>query len=106
MNSRSHLKMFSTITFILGSLFIGGTEAFPCKDTPKTRENIDQGILTLLSQNYSKSNSVPKNVFIAKLQGNKIYDKLYSAIYGMLKSEIFFKTSKALQYKVRRGSCS
>ncbi|WP_238985582.1 hypothetical protein [Methanosarcina barkeri] len=106
MNSRSHLKMFSLVPFILSSLFIGGTEAFPCKDTPKTRENIDQGILTLFSQNYSKSNSVPKNVFIAKLQGNKIYDKLYSAIYGMLKSEIYFKTSKALQYKVRRDSCS
>ena len=86
MNSRSHLKLFSLIPFILGSLFIGGTETFPCKETPKTRENIDQGTLTLFSQNYSKSNSVPKNVFIANLQGNKIYDKLYSAIYGMLKS--------------------
>lgn len=90
----------------MGSLFIGGTEALPCKDTPKTRVNTDQGILTLFSQNYSKSNSAPKNIFIAKLQGNKIYDKLYSAIYGMLKSEISFKTSKALQYKVRRDSCS
>lgn len=89
----------------MGSLFIGGTEALPCKDTPKTRLNVDQGILTLFSQNYSKSNSAPKNIFIAKLPGNKIYDKLYSAIYGMLKSEISFKTSKTLQYKVRRGSC-
>ena len=106
MNSRNRLKMCFLIPFVMGSLFIGGAEAFPCKETTKTRENIDQGILTLFSQNYSKFNSVPKNVFIAKLQGNKIYDKLYSAIYGMLKSEISFKTSKVLQYKVRRGSCS
>lgn len=106
MNSRSHLKVFSIIPFILGSLFIGGTEAFPFKDSPKTRENIDQGILTLFSQDYSKSNIVPKNIFIAKLQSNKIYDKLYSAIYGIFKSEISSKNTKALQYKVRRSSCS
>ncbi len=106
MNSRSHLKVFSIIPFILDSLFIGGTEAFPFKDSPKTRENIDQGILTLFSQDYSKSNIVPKNIFIAKLQSNKIYDKLYSAIYGIFKSEISSKNTKALQYKVRRSSCS
>ncbi len=105
-NSRSHLKKFFLIPFIFGSLFIGGTKAFSCKDTLEVHENINQGILALFSQNYSKSKNIPKNVFIAKLQGNKIYDKLYSAIYGMLKSEISLNTSKALRYKVRRDSCS
>ncbi|RPJ78878.1 MAG: hypothetical protein EHM20_02835 [Alphaproteobacteria bacterium] len=87
------------------SLFSGGTKAFPGKLIPKIHENTDRGILALFSQNYSKANSVPNNIFIAKLQGNKIYDKLYSAIYGTLKSEISFDISKALKYKVTRDSC-
>ena len=75
------------------------------KNTLKICENPDQGILNLFSQNYTETNSVPNNIFIAKLQGNKIYDKLYSAIYGTLKSEISLITSKALNYKTARDSC-
>ncbi|MDR7665810.1 hypothetical protein RG963_08500 [Methanosarcina sp. Z-7115] len=89
---------------MLSSLCIGETKALPSKGTPKTPEHIGLGILTLFSQNYSKFNGVPNNIFIAKLQGNKIYDKLYSAIYGTLKSEISFNISKALKYKVTRSS--
>lgn len=50
--------------------------------------------------------SVPKNVFIAKLQGNKPHDRLYSTIYGILKPQTFFNNiSKGLKYKTTRDPC-
>ena len=87
------------------SLYVEGSKTLMDKNTLKICENPDQGILNLFSQNYTETNSVPNNIFIAKLQGNKIYDKLYSAIYGTLKSEISLITSKALNYKTARDSC-
>ncbi|OEU41417.1 hypothetical protein BGV40_15090 [Methanosarcina sp. Ant1] len=72
----------------------------------ETHENIDKGIITLFSQNYSKNNGVPNNVFIAKVQGNHIFDSLYSTIYGTLKPHILFNnTSGGLEYKTIRDSC-
>lgn len=106
MDSRCHQKIFHPALFVLSSLYIGGAKAYPGKIIPKLHEHIDQGTLTLFSQNYSKAKGIPNNIFIAKLQGNKkIYDKLYSALYGTLKSEISLNISKELNYKVTRGSC-
>lgn len=104
MNRHHRLNIFFPTLPTLCSC-IGRTKAFPSNGTPKVHNNIDQGILTLFSQSYSKANGIPNNIFIAKHQGNKIYDKLYSAIYGMLRSEISFNISKSLKYKVTRSSC-
>jgi len=87
------------------SLHVEGSKTLIDENIPKICENANQGILNLFSQNYTEINSIPKNVFIANLQGNKIYDKLYSAIYGTLKSEISLTASKALNYKTSRDSC-
>lgn len=108
MDSRFRPKIFLSALFILSSLYMGGTKAYPSKIIPKPHEQIDQVTLTLFSQNYSKAKGIPNNIFIAKLQGNKkIYDKhdkLYSALYGTLKSELSLNISK-LNYKVTRNSC-
>ncbi|MDQ1276478.1 MAG: hypothetical protein QG610_2056, partial [Euryarchaeota archaeon] len=83
--------------------FIGGVSISPGTVNPKKPQNVDQGTITLFSQDYSKISSVPDNVFIAKLQENKIYDRLYSTIYGALKQQVFFNDfSKGLEYKITR----
>lgn len=83
--------------------FIGGVSISPGTVNPKTPKNIDQGAITLFSQDYSKTGSVPDNIFIAKLQENNIYDRLYSTIYGELKPQIFLNDlSKGLKYKTTR----
>jgi hypothetical protein len=84
--------------------FIGGVSISPGTLNPKNPQNIDQDTITLFSQDYSKISSVPDNVFIARLQGNKIYDRLYSTIYGTLKQRVFFNDlSKGLEYKITRN---
>lgn len=85
---------------------IGGVSISPGKVNPENVKNIDQGTITLFSQDYSIINSVPNNIFIAKLRENKIYDSLYSAIYGTLKSQIFFNNlTKKFTYKTARSAC-
>lgn len=85
---------------------IGGVSISPGKVNPKNLKNIDQGTITLFSQDYSIINSVSNNIFIAKLRENKIYDSLYSAIYGTLKSQIFFNNlTKKFTYKTARSAC-
>src|SRR5690606_23955439 len=55
--------------------------------------------IILFSQNYSEINNLPANVFIAKVQREKAYDKLYSSIYATQESELFFNnTSTGLKY--------
>ncbi|WP_240664329.1 hypothetical protein [Methanosarcina sp. MSH10X1] len=104
MNSLRRPKTFLSMLSMSSSLCIGDSKAFPDKDALNAHERAGQGILPLFSQSYSRANGVPNNIFIAKLQGNKIYDRLYSAIYGTLKSEITFDTSTVLKYKVARDS--
>jgi hypothetical protein len=102
----SHLKTFFLILFMLSYLCVGGAIAFPGTDNLETRENTDQGIITLFSQNYSETNSIPNNFFIAKFQRDNICDSIYSIIYGMLKPQIIFNgTSKGLEYRITRDSC-
>ena len=85
---------------------IGGVSISPNTVNPENPKNIDHGTITLFSQDYSKIYSVPTNIFIAKLRENKIYDCLYSAIYGTLKSQIFFNNlAKELTYKTIRSAC-
>lgn len=85
--------------------FIGGVIISPGTINPESHQNVDQGIITLFSQDYSKISRVPDNVFISKIQENKIYDRLYSIIYGILKPQIFFNDiSRGLEYKITRGS--
>lgn len=86
---------------------IGGIGVSPGTVNPESPENINQGFITLFSQDYSKTSSIPSNIFIAKLQGSKIYDRLYSTIYGTLRPQILFNSSisKGLKYKTTRSPC-
>ena len=71
----------------------------------KIIENINQGNITLFSQNYSEINNIPSNIFIAKIQNTTTLDSVYSTIYGTQKSEILFdNTSKELKYTTTRNS--
>lgn len=102
----SHLKTSFLLLFMLTYLCIGGAIAFPSTDNLETHENPDQGIITLFSQNYSETNSISNNVFIAKFQRDNILDSLYSIIYGVLNPQIIFNyTSKGLEYRTARDSC-
>lgn len=103
MNIHDYKRPFLT-PLMSTSLYLGETKDSLGKCTPITYNHIDRDILTLFSQNYSKINDVPNNIFIAKLHGSKIYDKLYSGIYGKLRSEISFNTTRTLKYKVTRCS--
>jgi hypothetical protein len=91
---------------VLSYLCLGEAIAFPGAENLETHENVDQGIIILFSQNYSENNDIPKNVFVAKVQGNNICDRLYPVIYGALRPQITINnTSKVLEYKTTRVSC-
>jgi len=62
-------KYFILHYFVLSSLYIGGAKAYPGKIIPKLHEHIDQGTLTLFSQNYSKAKGIPNNYFHSKTSG-------------------------------------
>jgi hypothetical protein len=88
--------------------------AFPITGNLENHENTDQGIITLFSQNYSETNSVPNNIFIAKFQSDNICDSIYSTIYGTLNPQIQFNstskglnnsTLKGLNYRTTKNSC-
>lgn len=90
---------------MISYLWIGEAYASPDTDSSKMVDNIHQGSILLFSQNYSVTNNLPANVFIAKVQKEKAYDKLYSSIYATQKSEVFFNnTSEGLQYANIRDS--
>jgi hypothetical protein len=102
----SHLKTLFFTLFVLSYLCPGEAIAFPDAENLEIHENVDQGTIILFSQNYSENNDIPKNVFVAKVQGNNICDRLYSAIYGELRPQITFNnTSKVLEYKTTRITC-
>ncbi|MDP4228097.1 MAG: hypothetical protein Q8910_17190, partial [Bacteroidota bacterium] len=68
-------------------------------------DNINQGTITLFSQNYSEVNSVPSNIFIDKIENTTTLDNVHSTIYGNEKSEIFLDNiSKELVYATTRSS--
>ncbi|WP_231585469.1 MULTISPECIES: hypothetical protein [unclassified Methanosarcina] len=97
--------MFILILLISSYLWIGGAYASPDTENSKTVENINQGSIILFSQNYSETNYLPANVFIARSQKEKPYDKLYSSIYATQESKVFFNnTSKGLEYTNIRDS--
>ncbi|MGB9927754.1 MAG: hypothetical protein ACPK85_05050 [Methanosarcina sp.] len=102
MKSSRLLKIFLS-TIIIFSLCTGITAASENANEIKTGENFNQGTITLFSQNYSELNNFPQNVFIGKLQSNKLYDKIYLEIYGESDSQVFFNnTSEELKYTVKR----
>jgi hypothetical protein len=83
----------------------GELGSFPDTNSSKIVENINQGNITLFSQNYSEANNVPNNIFIAKIQKSTLSDKVYSTIYGMQESKILLEgTPKELKYTVTRNS--
>ena len=105
----SHLKTFFILSSVVLSplvyLYIGEAEAFSDNGYVETHEYIDQGTITLLSQNYSEYGAVPNNVFFANVSGNNICDSLYCTIYGTLKPQVLFNSSEGLEYKTVRDSC-
>jgi len=97
--------MFIFILLISSYLWIGGAYASPGTESSKTVENINQGSIILFSQNYSETNNLPANVFIAKVQKEKPYDKIYSTIYATQESDVCFNnTSKGMEYMNIRDS--
>ncbi len=93
------------ILLMLSSLWIEEAYASPDTDSSKMVDNIDQDSIILFSQNYSETNNLPANVFIAKVQREKAYDKLYSSIYATQESKVFFNnTSEGLKYANIRDS--
>ncbi|AKB74258.1 hypothetical protein MSLAZ_0997 [Methanosarcina lacustris Z-7289] len=105
MKNSSRLKVVIFILLMLSCLWVGEAYASPDMDSSKRVENTNQGSIILFSQNYSETNNLPANVFIAKIQKEKTYDKLYSSIYATQKSEVFFNnTSKGLEYTNVRAS--
>ena len=90
---------------MLSYLLVGETYASPDTDSSKIVENTYQDSIILFSQNYSETNTLPANVFIAKILREKTYDKLYSSIYATQESEVFFNnTSGGLKYTNVRDS--
>ncbi|WP_229392304.1 hypothetical protein [Methanosarcina sp. DH2] len=90
---------------MLNYLWIGGAYASPDADGSKIVENTNQGTIILFSQNYSETDDLPANVFIAKVRREEIYDKLYSSIYATQESEVCFNnTSDGLKYTNVRNS--
>jgi len=97
--------MFIFILLISSYLWIGDAYASPDTESSKTAENINQGSIILFSQNYSETNNLPANVFIARVQKEKPYDKIYSTIYATQESEVCFNnTSEGLEYTNIRDS--
>lgn len=93
------------VLLISSYLWIGGAYATPTTETSKTVENINQGSISLFSQNYSETHNLPANVFIARVEKKKPYDKIYSTIYATQESEMCFNnTSKGLEYTNTRDS--
>lgn len=92
--------LFMLIIFSTGELgFLSDT------NNSKIVENVNQGNITLFSQNYSETNNVPNNIFIAKIQKSTLPESVYSTVYGMQKSEILLEgTPKELKYTVTRNS--
>jgi len=91
--------------FMIVILSSGELGSFPDTNSSKIVENINQGNITLFSQNYSEANNVPNNIFIAKIQKSTLSDKVYSTIYGMQESKILLEgTPKELKYTVTRNS--
>ena len=83
----------------------GELDSFSDTNSSKIVENINQGNVTLFSQNYSETNNVPNNIFIAKIQNSTISEGVCSTIYGIEKSEILLEgTPKELKYKITRNS--
>ncbi len=104
MKITAYMKIFFLIFVIFNCL---GELGFS-SDTNNSKiiENINEGNITLFSQNYSETNNVPSNIFSAKIQNTTTtLDSVYSTIYGMQKSEILFdNTSKELKYTTTRNS--
>ena len=68
-------------------------------------DNINQGSITLFSQNYSELSRIPGNIFIGKIENTTSLDNAYSTIYGNEKSEIFFENpSKEFVYAITKNS--
>jgi hypothetical protein len=101
----NHLKVFIFILLMLISLLTGEAYASTNTNSLKIAENINQGRIVLFSQDYSEVNNPPANVFIAKVDREKLYDKLYSSIYATEESQVCFNnTSKGLKYNNVRDS--
>ncbi|MGB9928181.1 MAG: hypothetical protein ACPK85_07210 [Methanosarcina sp.] len=122
MKGCNHLKTLIPVFFTSNCLHCTELTPFP-HDEPKNHEkmknkvelennsklknlkNPDSGRITLFSQTYS-NNIIPGNVFLAKISGNKIYDKLYSVIYGTLKTQLHYDSvSNGLKYSIIRDRC-
>lgn len=95
------------IFIILNSVYIIHADAFPGTNGSKTLLNINQGNITLFTQNYSEIDNVPDNVFIAKVTNstNTKFDLLYSIVYGTHNSKVVFNnTSHMFTYTTTRES--
>lgn len=104
MKNCNHLKIIFLL-FALSYFCIGGTVALSSTGNNETCENIYQGTITLFSQDNSENNDSANNIFIAKIQENNTYDRLYTAFYGELEPQILFNnSSKNLEYKTTRVS--
>ena len=78
---------------------------FPDTTYSENTTSILQGNITLFSQNYSETNNIPGNIFIARIQNTTTLDDIYSTIFGTQKSEILFEnSSKELRYTTSRSS--
>jgi hypothetical protein len=67
--------------------------------------SIPKDNITLFSQNYSETNNIPDNIFIARIQNTTTFDDIYSKVFGTQKSEIFLdNSSKELRYTTTRSS--
>ena len=91
MKLRSRIKTFFITFSILICLFIDEATAFSETDYMETHENIDQGIITLSSHNYSENNNGVLNTFLSQKSKEIIFvTDPHSAIYGALKPQILF----------------
>lgn len=92
---------------ILALIFVRGEFSSSNDDinSLKITDNINQGSITLFSQNYSELSHIPGNIFIGKIENTTTFDSAYSTIYGNEKSEVFLNNPpKALIYKIKKNS--
>jgi hypothetical protein len=99
-----YMKILFFIAVVLS--FTGELESFSDTTNLKITENINQGNITLFSQNYSEINNVPNNIFIAKVWNNTTKsENENSKVHEKYKSEILFdNNSKELKYTTTRKS--
>jgi hypothetical protein len=103
MKITAYITVIFFVTIILSC--VGDLGSFSETTNSKNIENINQGNITLFSQNYSEINNIPSNIFIVPIQNTTNFDSIYSTIYGIHKSEILFdNTSKELRYTTTRNS--